>query len=81
MAKPAKTKTDNIGGVLYEAARKSKIRNPRFKAAFIASIPREKNYSKTVHALIHRYKQTGELKCESGLQAVNVSLKAPLTCP
>jgi|SRR6478609_8217918 len=64
MAKIAKTKTDNIGGVLYEASRKSKIRNPRFKAAFIASIPREKNYSKTVHALIHRYKQTGELKCE-----------------
>lgn len=57
------TKLDNIAGVMYEACRKSKIKSPRFKAGFVATIPASKNYGKTVHALMHHYRNHGELKC------------------
>jgi|AGFT01.1.fsa_nt_gi hypothetical protein len=56
-------KLDNAGGVIYTAMKKSKIRNPRFKPAFVATLPRANNYSKSVACLLKKYKETGSLKC------------------
>lgn len=56
-------KLDNAGGVIYTAMKKTKIRNPKFKPAFIATLPRANNYSKAVSCLLEKYKKTGSLKC------------------
>lgn len=63
MAKKKNIKLDNAGGVIYTAMKKTKIRNPRFKPAFIASLPRQNNYSKPVACLLKKFKETGSLKC------------------
>lgn len=63
MAKKCTTLTNNVAGVLYEAVRKTSARNVRFKAAFIATLPKVNNYGKTVRALLHYHQQHGELKC------------------
>lgn len=57
------TKLDNDAGVMYEACRRSKIKNPRFKVEFISTLSANKNFGKTVHSLIQNYRKTGELKC------------------
>lgn len=61
--KKSKVKSDNAAGVIYHAMKKTKARNPKFKPAFVASLPRQHNYSKTVQVLLEMYKETGSLKC------------------
>ncbi|WNV47583.1 hypothetical protein ENKO_481 [Klebsiella phage fENko-Kae01] len=61
--KKTKVKTDNAAGLIYTAMKKSKVRNPKFKPAFVASLPRQHNYSKTVLVLLNMYKSSGSLKC------------------
>lgn len=63
MANTTKTLVDNVAGVMYEACRKSKIKQPRFKIQFIATIPATKNFGKATQALVRSYQKTGKVAC------------------